>query len=381
MSIYHNIGYDDACDILVERKHRIGSQIIAQNWDMEFESVSPIENTAQKNIGVRILGQHLEVASATRNKLIRDIGFQDCADSLPQSMLIEALNHVMANRLRKVGSVKVWHDSEGRLINLDWGYQQQAHMDSVSAFQSAFHTISMKNQHTIRRPMVSVLVDQSTHIDVTTDCNKVREVMPYDTVLGGVMLRHSETGTTPTMLYASIFRSFCRNQFRAGFSKKDPRYLGDMHIPVGLNDIANGLACGLGSLLNSMHRLVKQPCIDINEVIPLVQHRWNLSQVTADKMQGMTNFEYVGTQSRPFWVSSFDELRPDHHIEWQENTDYSFQYSLYDVLNNFTAVTTHQRGRIPASDCNVLERLSDSLLMDNSPLQRLLQQDLCVNKK
>ena len=355
MAIYHNLGFDDACDILGERKHRMESQIVERSGDMEFEPVSHDDDDQQTVFGACVLGQHLTIAPAARGKLLRDLGLKDCADALPQTMLVEALNHVIASRLRQVGNVKIWHDSEGRLIHVDWAYRQRANMDSVGVFRTAFHSISMNNQHTIRRPGVLVLADLPTHVDVTADCDKVREVMPFDTLLGGVMLRHSEIGATPTSLFATIFRSFCLNVFKYGVNKSATRYVGDMRIPVGMNDLAGGLASGLGGLLNRMRRLAYQPCLATDEAMPLIQCRWDLSQVTADSLLEMTNDPFVGK-----------------HPEEEQGC-------LYDVLNTFTAVTTHRREKIPQGDCGVLERLSDSLLTGDSPLQRLLQQDLRIN--
>jgi len=351
MTRYYNLEFDDACDILQERTHRQESQIVERGGDFTFEPVEGNATAQPTTLRACLLGEHLEVAPATRSKLLQDFGLRECAASLPPAMLTEALNHVMAHRLHTGGSVKVWHDTAGRLIHIDWTYRQRVNMESVEAFRSTFHAISMKNHHTLRHPGVLVLADQPTHVDITTNCEKVREVMPSDTLLGGVMLRHSETGVTPTTLYATIFRAFCRNQLVYGFSKSDPRYLGDLRIPVGLNDIAGGLASGLGSLLNRMRRLAHQPSIATEEAMPIIQTRWNLAPITADTLLEMANDQYLG-----------------HTV--------SRGGCLYDILNTFTAVTTHRHGNIPHDDCQVLEQLSDALLSEGNPLQRLLCRDM-----
>lgn len=144
-------------------------------------------------------------------------------------------------------------------------------------------------------------IDQPTHVEVTADCEKVREVLPEDTLLGGVMLRHSEMGAAPTTLYASIFRAWCYNQFVYGFSKTDPRYVGEMRLPIGLADLAGDLAGNLGGLLNRMRRLAHQPCVGISEAALILQSRWELSPVTSDALVEMATHPKIDptTPGRP----------------------------------------------------------------------------------
>lgn len=349
MTTYHNVGFDDACDILSERTHHMDWQIVAQRGDLEFTLGTPLEDGSAV-FDLRVLGQRLEIAPAARTKLLRELGLQEIAGALPPSMLAEALNHLLGNRLRTVGDAKVWHDHAGRLIYLDWEHRRRAPIDGVTAFRTTFSAISMKNRRTLRRPTVMVLNDQPTHVEVTADCEKVREVLPEDTLLGGVMLRHSEMGAAPTTLYASIFRAWCYNQFVYGFSKTDPRYVGEMRLPIGLADLAGDLAGNLGGLLNRMRRLAHQPCVGISEAALILQSRWELSPVTSDALVEMATHPKIG------------------------NTRWGYEdTSLYDMLNAFTAVTTHRREQIPHQDCQTLEQLADLLLRGDSSLPEVLK--------
>ncbi|OPZ83994.1 MAG: hypothetical protein BWY76_02038 [bacterium ADurb.Bin429] len=360
MTRYFNLEFDEACDILNERTQRQQSQCIAHAGDLTFDPVADHQDGQAVMLTARLLGHRLKIGPATYRKLLQDFGLKDCADALPPAVLAKTLNHLVAHRLRTRGDVRVWHDSAGCLIYLDWMYCQRANMDSVETFRTAFHAISMKNRYTLRRPRVLVLDDLPTHVEVTADCDKGREAMPYDTLLGGVMLRHSEMGVAPTSLYAAIFRAVCSNQLIYGYQKTDPRYLGEMRLPIRLNDVASGLAGSLGSLLNRMRRLTHHPCIEIDEAVPIIQNRWSLSSETADALVGMANDRYLGIASSLSWGR---------------------QSCLYDVLNTFTAVTTHRHGRIPQADYQVLTQLSDSLLTEDSAIQRLLECDLVPHRE
>jgi hypothetical protein len=268
-------------------------------------------------------------------------------------MLVQALNHLIQGRLRKVGGVKVWHDSSnGRLLHLDWSYRQRPCLSGIHAFRTAFTAIPMRNHKTVRRPAVLSLADLSTRVEVAVDCEKVREIAPDDASLGGVMLRHSEMGEAPTSLFATIYRAVCWNVLVLGPTESNPAYVGTARIPLGLNDLAGSLASRLGGLLNRIRRLTHIPCMPMTDAVPLIQLRWGLAQVTSDAL--------LDTARTPLLVGM----------------DLDDRGCLYHVLNCFTAVTTHRRPKIPQRDCRVLEGLSDSLLIQGSPLQRVLQADL-----
>lgn len=351
MSRYYNLGFDDTCDILNERKNRQYSLIVADIKDMQFVPLSNCSIAGEFTI--MLFGKGLEVAPAMRNKLINDFGLKQFVGVLSASFFLEAMNQILQSRLLKYGRVKVWYDNSGRLIHIDWDYLKRRNFAMVETFRSTFQSVSMRNSHTIRRPKVLVLDDLPTHVEVTSDCEKVRDFLPEDTLMGGVMLRHSEMGAQATSLYATIFRTFCSNQLIYGYSKKDPSYLGEWKMTVSLNDLAGGLASSLGSMLNSIRWLEEQNCLTTEEAIPIIKARWSLAQQTANSMFDMANAYKMGFINR------------------------SGGASLYEILNNFTAVTTHQRNQIPEDDCRIIEELTDSLLTPASPLQRLLQQDIC----
>lgn len=352
MATYRNLGFDEACDVLSERKRRLESQIIERSSDLEFEPMPSATEGQKIGFGARLLGKRVEVGLAMRSRMLIDNGLKDCADSIPMDVLMQALNHTMWGRLRKAGSVKVWHDRDGRLLHLDWSQAQKEHVDSVRVFRAAFSSVNMQNHHTVRRPGVLALADLSTRVEVTVDCEKVREIAPSDPCHGSVKLCHSEMDAAPTSLFAAIYRPICWNYLVLGSSRSDLVRVGTAQIPLDLDNVAGSLASRLGGLLNRVRRLTSQRCMPIELAVPVIQLRWGLAQETAGAM--------LDTVRNPFLIGM----------------DVTDEGCLYHVLNCFTAVTTHRRGNIPQRDCSVLEGLSDSLLIQGSPVQRVLQQDL-----
>ena len=105
MATYRNLGFDEACDLLVERERRLQSQIIERSRDLEFDLLPPTTKGRQVGFGARLLDQRVEVGPAMRSRILRDFGMKDCADSIPRDVLVQALNHTIWGRLHKVGSV------------------------------------------------------------------------------------------------------------------------------------------------------------------------------------------------------------------------------------------------------------------------------------
>jgi len=348
VATYRNLGFDEACDILTERHRRLESQTIERSRDLEIELMPPAAKGQRTAFGARVLGQHLQIGPATRSRILREFDMKECANAIPQSVVVQALNHLLSGRLRELGGVKVWHDSDGRLLHLDWNFRQKTQMDSIRMFRTAFGSVSMRNQHTVRRPAVSALADLPTRVEIAVDCQKVREPAPGDPCHGGVMLRHSEMGEVHTSFFATIYRAACWNWVVFGPSESTPVYVGTAQIPLGLNDLAGSLASRLGGLLNRIRRLTHMPCMPMELAVPSIQLRWGLAQVTSDALLDAGGDPLLG----------------------------GYNGRLYGVLNCFTAVTTHRRGKIPQHDCRILEGLSDSLLIQESPLHQVLQEDL-----
>lgn len=352
MATYRNLGFDEACDLLGVRERRLESQIIERNRDLEFEPTSPADKDRHVGFGARILGQPVEVDPTARSRILREFGMNDCAGVLPQGLLVQALNHLVWSRLCEAGSLKVWHDSSGRLLHLDWSYRQRPRLSGTHAFRTAFAAIPMRNDHTVRRPTVLSLADLPTRVEVAADCQKTRDTAPDDPSHGGVMLRHSEMGAVRTTLSATIYRAICWNYLVFGPSESDLIYVGTARIPLGLNDLAGSLAGRLGGLLNRIRRLAYVPCLPMSQALPIMQLRWDLAQETSEALlEGDT--------------------APANDYEGRSEGGY-----LYHVLNCFTWVTTHRRAKMPQRDCTVLSGLADSLLMEESPLQRILQADV-----
>jgi len=352
VATYQNLGFDEACDLLGERERRLGSQIVERHRDLEFEATSPANKGRQASFSARILGQLAEVDPTARSHILKEFGMSDCAGVLPQGLLMQALNHLVWSRLGKVGSLKLWHDSDGRLLHLDWNYRQRPCLSGIHAFRTAFTAIPMRNHHSVRRPTVLSLADLPTRFEAAVDCQKTRDTAPDDPSHGGVMLRHSEMGAVRTSLSATIYRAACWNVLVFGPSESNLIYVGTARIPLGLNDLAGNLASRLGGLLNRIRRLACIPCLPMKQALPMINLRWDLAQETSEALlEGDT--------------------APVNDYEGRSESGY-----LYHVLNCFTWVTTHRRAKIPPHDCKVLGGLTDSLLTADSPLQRILQADV-----
>jgi len=352
VATYQNLGFDEACDLLAERERRLESQIIERHRDLEFEPTEPADRSRLTGLTARVLGKRTAVEPALIHRLLGDFGMGSPSTMMPQGVLLQALNHLVWRRLRETGGVKAWHDRNGRLLHLDWTFRQRPRRSSVSVFQSAFAAIPMRNDHTVRRPAVLSLTDLSTRFEATVDCKKVRETAPDDPSRGAVMLRHSEMGATRTALFATIYRTACWNVLMFGPSETCPIRVAAAHIPFGLQDAAGGVASRLGGLLNSIRRLARIPCLPMRLATPVLQVRWDLAQATVESLLGA------------------DDEPANRYSDWPE-VGY-----LYHALNCLTWVTTHRRSAIPQRDGTVLSRLSDSLLMRDSPLQQVFQADL-----
>ena len=352
MVTYRNLGFDEACDLLAERERRLGSHIIERHRDLEFEPTEEADGNQPTGLAARLLGKRIAVEPALVPRLLREFGMGPRATMMPQGVLLQALNHLVWSRLRETGGVKAWHDRDGRLLYLDWTFRQRPRCSSVSVFRSAFASIPMRNDHTVRRPAVLSLADLATRFEATVDCQKARETAPDDPSHGGVMLRHSEMGASRTALFATIYRAACWNVLVFGPSERCPIPVGRTRIPVKLGDVAGGLASRLGGLLNSIRRLARIPCLPMRLATPLLQVRWDLVQATVESLL------------------EADDEPTNRYSGWPE-VGY-----LYHAFNCLTWATTHRRAAIPPRDGIVLSRLSDSLLMHDSPLQRVLQADL-----
>ena len=352
MATYCNLGFDEACDLLAERERRLESQIIERHRDLEFEPTAAVDRGRPTGLAARVLGKRIAVEPASVARLLGEFGMGPRAALMPQGVLLQALNHLVWSRLRETGGVKAWHDRDGRLLYLDWTFRQRPRCSSVNVFQSAFAAIPMRNDRTVRRPAVMSLADLHTRFEATVDCQKVRETAPDDPSHGGVMLRHSEMGAARTALFATIYRAACWNVLVFGPSERCPIPVGRTQIPVRLGDVAGGLASRLGGLLNSIRRLARVPCLPMRLAAPVLQVRWDLAQATVESLL------------------EADDEPTNHYSDWPERG------YLYHAFNCLTWVTSHRRAAIPPRDGIVLSRLSDSLLMHDSPLQRVLQADL-----
>jgi hypothetical protein len=351
MATYRNLCFDEACDVLKERGRRLESQIVERERDLGFEPAAASESAAP-TLAARLLGQRITVEPATTEGLVRAVGLGHQAAALPQALLAQALNHVTHRSLGEAGGVQVWYDSDGRLLHLDWGYRQRTRMDSLQLFRTAFTAINMRNQHAVRRPRVLSLSDLPTSIEATADCDKVRDIVPGDPSYGSIMLRHSEMGAIRSSLSATVWRAVCSNVMVFGPSESYITYVGTERIALGLNEVVGDIASRLGGLLNRMRRLRRIPCMPMALGVPVIQFRWDLAKATADALLNADSnlpFDYMGS---------------------------SDGCCLYHVLNCLTAVTTHRRTKIPQRDRSVLSGLSDSLLIQGSPLQQVLQEDL-----
>ena len=159
MATYRNLGFDEACDVLKERGRRLESQIVERDKDLEFEPTAPADREQPTGLTARVLGRRIDVEPATADRMLRELGLGPKAATMPQGLLVQALNHLTWRRLGETGGVRVWHESDGRLLHLDWGYGQRTRMDSLQLFRTAFTAINMRNQHAVRRPKVLSLSD------------------------------------------------------------------------------------------------------------------------------------------------------------------------------------------------------------------------------